>query len=337
MGGFAAGSFYLPFKRVRGWAWESYWLIGGVFSWLIAPWVAAVILCPNVLRVLADAPARSLGWCYFFGVLWGIGGLTFGLSMRYLGLSLGYALALGCCAAFGTILPPLFTGELGLMISKASGQITLLGVLVCLAGIALCALAGRAKERELPLADQEAGVREFNLGKGIWVAVFAGVMSACMAFAIAMGKPIAKLALAHGTPALWQNTPVFIVILAGGLTTNLIWCLALNFRNGTGRNYFKAGPLLTNYCCSALAGVTWYLQFFFYGMGTTKMGQYDFSSWSLHMAFIIVCSNLWGLWLQEWKGVSRRTRHLVEAGIFVLIASTLLIGLGNWIADHLGP
>jgi L-rhamnose-H+ transport protein len=333
-GGLAAGSFYIPFKRVRHWAWESYWLVGGVFSWLIAPWIAASIVCPNLLAVLRDSPRAAIFWSYFFGVLWGIGGLTFGLSMRYLGMSLGYALALGFCAAFGTVIPPLFTGQFAAVLANLSGWVTLGGVLVCIAGIVICGRAGVSKERELSAAEKTQTISEFDFGKGVWVAVFAGVMSACMAFAIAAGKPIAALAIERGTAELWQNTPVFVVILAGGFTTNFVWCGMLNFRNRTFRNYVdsEGASLTVNYLFSALAGITWYLQFLFYGMGTTRMGRYDFSSWTIHMAFIIVFSNLWGLHFGEWKGASRSTHGLIRGGIFVLVTSTIVIGAGNYIA-----
>ncbi|MHB8524224.1 MAG: L-rhamnose/proton symporter RhaT [Limisphaerales bacterium] len=334
LGGLAAGSFYLPFNHVRKWAWESYWLVGGFFSWLIAPWLVAVLVCPHLGLVLRAAPGSSVFWSYFFGLLWGIGGLTFGLSMRYLGMSLGYALALGFCASFGTVVPPLFTGQFIEMVNSLSGWITLGGVLVCLAGIAVCGAAGVAKERELSSAQKKRVIPEFSFVKGVWVAVFAGIMSACMAFAIAAGKPIAALAVAHGTPDLWKNVPVFIVILAGGFSTNCIWCVALNLRNRTGRDYVdgQGAPLAANYLLSALAGATWYLQFMFYGMGTTRMGRYDFSSWSIHMAFIIVFSNLWGIFRGEWRETSPRTRRVVGVGIGVLILSTLVIGAGNYVA-----
>lgn len=334
LGGLAAGSFYIPFKRVRQWAWESYWLVGGFSSWVLAPWIVAWLVCPNLWSVLREAPGRSVFWSYFFGVLWGIGGLTFGLSMRYLGMSLGYALALGFCAAFGTIVPPLFTGAMGGLMASLSGLITLGGVAVCLAGITVCGRAGVAKERELSAEQKTRTIAEFNFAKGVWVAVFAGVMSACMAFAIAAGKPIAALAVERGTPNLWQNTPVFVVILAGGFTTNFIWCLLLNLRHRTARDYVSGhgASLAANYLFSTLAGVTWYLQFMFYGMGTTKMGRYDFSSWTIHMAFIIVFSNLWGLFFKEWKGASRRTHRLILTGLLVLLVSTLVIGLGNYVA-----
>jgi len=334
LGGFAAGSFYIPYKGVRKWAWESYWLVGGVFSWIFAPWVIAWLTCPDPVAVLRSAPLSSLFWSYVFGLLWGIGGLTFGLSMRYLGMSLGYALALGFCAAFGTIIPPIFKGEFPVLLSSASGLVTLAGVGVCLAGIAVCGKAGVSKERELSSEEKKAAIREFDFMKGVWVAIFAGIMSACMAFAIQAGKPIAKLAAETGTRELWQNTPVFIVILAGGFTTNFIWCAILNVRNKTARDYVNAGDasLAINYVLSALAGITWYLQFMFYGMGTTQMGRYDFSSWTIHMAFIIVFSNMWAILFHEWKGSSRRTHHIVFAGIIILIASTLVVGYGNYIA-----
>ncbi len=334
LGGLAAGSFYIPFKRVRVWAWESYWLVGGFFSWIIAPWVVSLLACPDAIGALRTAPASSLFWAYFFGVLWGIGGLTFGLSMRYLGMSLGYALALGFCAAFGFIIPPIFQGTFVGMFRSASGLLVLGGVAVCLLGITICGRAGVLKERELTSDQKKATISEFNFARGVWVAVFAGVMSACMAFAIQAGKPIAEIAAKQGTPALFVNSPAFIVIFAGGFTTNFIWCMILNIRNRTAKDY-TSGPAklaLTNYVFSALAGITWYLQFMFYGMGTTQMGRYDFSSWTIHMAFIIVFSNMWGLAFHEWRGTSRRAHGLVFTGIATLIASTLIVGLGNYIA-----
>jgi L-rhamnose-H+ transport protein len=333
IGGFAAGSFYIPFKKVRNWAWESYWLVNGFMSWIIMPWIIACITVPGLISILREAPKGSIFWSYLFGLLWGIGGLTFGLSMRYLGMSLGYAIALGFCAAFGTIIPPVYDGTFGDLITSASGLTTLGGVVVCLLGIAICGWAGMSKEKELPDEKKKETIKEFNFVKGLWVAIFAGVMSACMAFGIAAGDPIAELAVEQGVPSLWQKSPVFICILAGGFTTNFIWCVILNIKNRTASNYLDKtnSPLAGNYIYSALAGMTWYFQFMFYGMGTTKMGKYDFSSWTIHMAFIIVFSNIWGLIFREWKGSSRRTHIIVLAGILVLILSTFIVGLGNYL------
>ncbi len=338
VGGLAAASFYLPYKRVRGWAWENYWLVGGFVSWIVAPALLAALIVPRTPEILAVVPGDVLFRTWLFGVLWGVGGLTFGLTMRYLGIALGYALALGLCAAFGTIIPPLFAGEMPAIAASVSGQVTLLGVLVCLAGIALSGRAGMLKERELSDEQKKSSVSEFSFAKGVLVAVAAGVMSACMAFGFAAGKPIGAIAVEMGSPATFQNLPVLVVILLGGFTTNVAWCLLLILRGGSLGQYAGrgvaggAGALLANYLFCAAAGFTWYLQFFFYGMGTTKMGKYEFSSWTLHMAAIIIFSTCWGILLKEWKGTSRATRWYIAFGLGVLIVSTLVIGYGNYLA-----
>jgi len=332
LGGFAAGSFYIPFKKVRSWAWESYWLVNGFFSWIIMPWLIAFITVPALMSVLRKAPAGSLFWTFLFGLLWGIGGLTFGLSMRYLGMSLGYAIALGFCAAVGTIVPPIYKGAFGDLVTSLSGLTTLAGVLVCLIGIAICGWAGMSKEKELSAEEKKKAIKEFNFFKGLLVAIFAGVMSACMSFGFSSGEPIAELAIKYKAPSLWQNNPVLIVIFAGGFTTNFIWCVFLNIKNHTAKNYLDTRtPLANNYIFSALAGITWYLQFMFYGMGKPKMGKFDFAAWTVLMAFIIVFSNIWGLIFREWKGSSRRTHIIIFAGILVLIASTLIVGAGYYL------
>jgi L-rhamnose-H+ transport protein len=336
IGGLAAASFYIPYKRVKGWSWEVYWILGGAFSWIVAPWATSLAILPQTLDILRDANATTLFWTFFFGVLWGVGGLTFGLTMRYLGIALGYAIALGLCAAFGTLIPPLFAGQLGDILAQGSGQIVVLGVLVCMAGIAVSGRAGIRKEGEVSEAEKRATVAEFSLGRGMAVAVACGIMSACMAFAFAAGKPIAEAALRRGAPSLWQNLPVLIVVMAGGFLTNFVWCLYLSLSKGTWGEFWNSSgdraPLPTNYLLCAVAGVIWYLQFFFYSMGSTRMGRYDFSSWTLHMASIIIFSTLWGISLKEWKGTSVGTQRLVAAGLALLVASTAVVGYGNYLA-----
>ena len=350
LGGLAAASFYLPYKGVRRWSWETYWLVGGFFSWIVAPWFFALWLVPDVFSVLRSAPLESVFWAYFFGAMWGLGGLTFGLTMRYLGIGLGMAVALSLCSAFGTLVPPLFAGELGGIAASASGRFVLLGVFVCLLGIGLCGAAGMSKEREMDAQQKKEGVKEFNFRKGILVAVFSGVMSSCFAYGLAAGKPIGDLAkaslAASGSSDLWQNLPVLIVVLLGGITTNFLWCGYLSLRNGSIGEYRalqkaneadrSRGSLRINYALSAAAGVVWYLQFFFYSMGQTKMGEYEFSSWTLHMASIILFSSLWGIALKEWKGASRRTFRFIGAGIAVLLISTVIVGYGNFLGGSGG-
>jgi len=376
LGGLASASFYVPYRGVKNWAWETYWLVGGFFSWIIAPWILALTMTHDLMAVLHKAPASSLLWSYVFGVLWGLGGLTFGLTMRYLGMSLGMAMVLGYTAAFGTLMPPIFRGVfVSEVLGTRSGLVILGGVAVCLLGIAVAGAAGVSKEREMSTEQKRASIKEFDLKKGLLVATFSGVMSACFAYGLAAGDPIKALTIQHGTPVLWQGLPVLVVVLAGGFTTNFIWCLILNIRNRTGYQYFEAeirgkiprrqeehiletatdapgeematatavtqetparAPMLSNYLFSALAGTTWYMQFFFYTMGETQMGRYKFSSWTLHMASIIIFSTLWGIALKEWKGAGRRTKLLVAFSLLVLVSSTVIVGYGNYVggASH---
>lgn len=379
LGGLAAASFYIPYRAVHRWSWETYWLVGGLFSWILAPSLLGFLLVPDLYGHIASAPRSSVLWCYFFGVLWGIGGITFGLTMRYLGIALGMAVALGFCAAFGTLMPPIFAGDFGRLLTTISGLVVLAGVGACLLGIGLNGAAGLSKEGELSAEEKAAAVKEFNFRKGMVVATFAGIMSACFAYGLAAGRPIGEITLAalqtSGGSPLWQNLPILVVVLWGGFTTNFIWCVILNIRNRSTHQYLNANPahtaemetaegmmmsdapgivanreatshgmggaarpngpapLLRNYLLCALAGFTWYLQFFFYSMGETKMGAYSFSSWTLHMASIIIFSTLWGLFLHEWRGSGRRTMKLVWLGLLVLVASTIIVGYGNFLGS----
>jgi L-rhamnose-H+ transport protein len=368
IGGFASATNFIPFRGIKRWSWEIYWLIQGFAAWIVAPLVLAGLLVPNLFGILRSAPQASLGYALMWGVLWGMGGLTFGLAIRYLGIALGYAIALGLCTAFGTLLPPLFHGQLGAIAHEGSGQIILAGVAVCVLAVAVNGAAGYSKEKEVTVEEKlEAGEADFSFIKGILVAIFAGVMSSCFAFGLDAGAPIAKIAkaqlAANHRLDLWQNLPVLVVVLWGGFITNFIWSAILIIKNRSigqftgapGLNPLRAAAtrgdtlndwdprniamferlttrtLTLNYLFAALAGVIWYFQFFFYSMGQTKMGKYDFSSWALHMASIIIFATLWGLALKEWRGTSARTKWLVATGLFLLIASTVIIGYGNYV------
>jgi L-rhamnose-H+ transport protein len=371
IGGFASATNFIPFRGIKRWSWEIYWLIQGFAAWIVAPIILAWLLVPNVFGILHTAYAQDPSSVYYpilWGILWGAGGLTFGLAIRYLGIALGYAIALGLCAAFGTIVPPIFHGQFLTILHQTSGQIILAGVLVCIIGVAINGAAGVSKEHEItPEEKAEAGETDYNFGKGLAVAIFAGIMSSFFAFGLDAGKPIGALAktqlLAHHRLDLWQNLPVLIVVLWGGFLTNFIWSAILILKNRSAKQfvgepglnpmrathasgdtlvdfdpldpstYDRLAPktLVANYLFAAMAGVIWYFQFFFYSMGQTKMGKYDFSSWTLHMASIIIFATLWGLFLHEWRGTSRRTKILVATGLFLLVSSTVIVGYGNYL------
>ena len=345
LGGASAASFYVPYKRLRRWSWEVFWLTGGAMAWLVAPWVFAALRTHDLLGVLRATPSGTIFWCYFWGAMWGLGSIAFGLTMRYLGLSLGMAVALGLTTVIGTLGPPVFRGKVGELALTSSGQATFVGIALAVAGILIVARAGQAKERELGTSGTTPSLAEFDLRKGLLLAAFAGVFSSCFAFGLDAGEPIRKLTLAAGTGQLSGGLPVLCVVLVGGFTTNFLWCLMMIIRNQsagefTGRaltasgGHAKSPALLRNYALCALAGTLWYLQFFFYTMGESQMGRFGFSSWTLHMASIILFSTLWGFTLGEWATSGQRTRAMVWLGITTLIGATIVIGGGNYLASR---
>lgn len=367
VGGFASGSFYLPYKKVKGWSWESFWIVGGLFSWLIVPPIAAYLTIPGFMDIIRSASTPVLLTTFLMGLLWGIGGLTYGLGVRYLGVSLGSSIILGLCSVFGALVPAVYyyfnpkegKDTIADLFGTSWGLLVMLGLLLCVVGIIICGKAGAMKDRELELKEDmvgevvhttgahgeqiikkshiDASGSEFLLVKGLILAVISGVLSACFSFGIEAGTTMGIQAnelwkAANPTETgefLFRNNVIFVVILWGGLTTNFIWCMILNARNKTFGDYTNnKTPLLRNYMLCALGGTMWFLQFFFYGMGESKMGN-GASSWILHMSFIILVANMWGIVLKEWKGVSKKTAFTIILGIAVIIASVFIVGIGN--------
>jgi L-rhamnose-H+ transport protein len=367
LGGFASGSFYLPYKKVKGWSWESFWIVGGLFSWLIVPPLAAYLTIPGFMDIIRSASTTVLLSTFLMGLLWGIGGLTYGLGVRYLGVSLGSSIILGLCSVFGAIVPAIYyyfspkegKDTIADLFGTSWGLMVMLGLLLCVVGIIICGKAGSMKDKEIVMKEElvgevvhttgahgekvikkshiDASGSEFLLVKGLILAVISGVLSACFSFGIEAGTTMGIQAnelwkAAHPAETgefLFRNNVIFVVILWGGLTTNFIWCMILNARNKSFGDYTnKRAPLLKNYILCAIGGTMWFLQFFFYGMGESKMGN-GASSWILHMSFIILVANMWGIVLKEWKGVSKKTAMTIILGIAVIIASVFIVGIGN--------
>jgi len=329
-GSVGAASFYVPFKKVKVWAWESYWLSQGVAAWLIAPWVFALFTVPDgtLMNILSESPSNAKWLAALFGALWGVGGLTFGLSIRYLGVALGQSISLGFCAAFGTLIPPIVAGEN--LLGSSAGILTLTGVAICIAGIAIIGYAGSLKSKGMSEEERRAAIKEFALKKGLLIAVLAGIMSACMNFGIEAAVPVAEVASKYGTNPLFVNNPSMIVILLGGFATNFIYCVFLNIKNGTGKDYVSVSPgiFFNNIFFTFLAGLLWFLQFHFFGMGKSQLPpEMSVFGWSILMALNIAFSNIWGIFLKEWKGVSTRTMVVLIIGIIILILSTFVVSL----------
>jgi L-rhamnose-H+ transport protein len=336
IGGLAGAVFYLPFRKVRDWAWESYWLVYAVSGLLVVPLVLALATSPNLLAVLRAAPRRELLYCYLCGAMWGIGGLTWGLMIRYLGVGLGLALGCGITSAAGTLVPRLLAGDVGRLFEPGAGIVSFIGVLLSLAGIVTVGLAGMSKERELPDEEKRKSVAEFDFGKGVRAALFSGLMSAAMGWGLVGGPTIQKLAETTQpiTSRTWSGMPVLVVVLLGGLTVNLAWCLFLNARNRTTGDYANGrAPLARNFAFAAVAGAIWCSQFVCFKTGEPAMGRTAYVGWALLMACQILFSSLVGAFvLGEWRATGGRTRALLGAGLALLVLTAVLTGVSGYLA-----
>lgn len=329
IGAMCQSSSYVPINRIKDWSWESYWVVQGVFAWLLLPLLGAMLAVPageSLLGLFASVPSFNLGMTVFFGVLWGIGGLTFGLSMRYLGVALGQSIALGTCAALGTIMGPVlmnvFFPELGALESLTFAVV--LGVVVTLVGIAVIGVAGSMKASTLSEEEKKIAVRDFNFPKGLAIALLAGFMSGCFNVGLEFGKDINFGSL---TDPMFRTLPATLLVTIGGFFTNAVYCFWQNQRNGTWSDYGKAEVWKNNLFFCLLAGALWYSQFFGLSLGRSFFdagGALDTLSFCILMALNVVFSNVWGVLLGEWKGCSKATIAVLVVGIVVLIASSFV-------------
>ena len=331
IGSFGQSSSYVPINKVKNWSWESFWLVQGIFAWLVFPLLGALLAVPAESSLMDLWSSGGAVPAMVYGVLWGVGGLTFGLSMRYLGVALGQSIALGTCAGFGTLFPAIFAGK---DLFHGDGLMLLIGVCITLAGIAIIGYAGSLRSKNMTEEEKKAAVKDFALTKGLLVALLAGVMSACFALGLDAGTPIKEAALAGGVEALYAGLPVIFLVTLGGFCTNAIYCIWQNIKNKTGKEYFSVkGAVLTNnllFC--ALAGVLWYSQFFGLEMGKSFLTDSPILlafSWSILMSLNVTFSNVWGILLKEWKGVSNTTIAVLILGLVVLISSIIVVAMAQ--------
>lgn len=323
IGSFGQSSSYVPIKKIKSWEWENFWLVQGIFAWLVFPLLGALLAVPeggSLFSLLSSGGALK---AIVYGVLWGVGGLTFGLSMRYLGVALGQSISLGTCAAFGTLFPALMAGT---DLFHGEGLVLLLGVCITLAGIAVIGYSGSLRSQSMSEEEKKAAVKDFALTKGLLVALLAGVMSACFALGLDAGTPIKEAALSAGVNPLYAGLPVILLVTFGGFLTNAAYCFWQNIKNGTTKDYFKVSPSLfiNNLLFCMLAGVLWYSQFFGLEMGKsffTDNAVLMAFAWSILMSLNVVFSNLWGIILREWAGADRKTLVTLGIGLLILIFS----------------
>ena len=319
-GAFCQSSSYVPINKVKDWNWESFWLVQGIFAWLVFPLIGALLAVPSghsLFEIYAQYPKESL-LTILFGALWGIGGLTFGLSMRYLGVALGQSIALGTCSALGAILGPVFTGHAGDLTSAV-----IIGVVVMLVGITIIGIAGAMKAASRPEEEKKKAVKDFNFGKGIVVALLSGFMSACFAIGRSFGAPLHWAE----TRDIFQSLPATLLVTFGGFLTNATYCLYQNAKNKSFGDYKKGSLWKNNLVFCALAGLLWYSQFFGLSLGKGFLAGSAVLltfSWCILMSLNIVFSNVWGIILKEWKGLSKKTIAVLLLGLAVLVFSTFL-------------
>lgn len=334
LGGLSAASFYLPIQRVRKWSWETTWAIYSLFAMAIGPMLIAWYTVPDLATVFSAHPGPA-AWTILVGIIYGIGVLSFGFVMRYLGLSLGYSLALGFASVFGTIYPPLFRGDIISLFDNMPGLVNTGGLLLSLGGIAILGWAGRSKEKNLPKEEQKKILAEYNFKKGLFFALLVGVASGSVTFAMELAGPVAESALEAGATPLATNNPVLALIMLGSVLTNLGYCFWLNARNKSFGQYTAPGGtmLMRNYLLAGIGGLVWYLQYMFFGMGKTQMGPGDISGWAILVSSMIIFSNVWGLLQKEWRGAGKRSLGLLVIGLIVLLASVAVSSYGNYLAQ----
>ena len=328
IGSFCQSSSYVPIKKVKEWSWESFWLVQGIFAWLIFPVLGAQLAVPegqSLVGLYLDNLSRSM-WPVFWGILWGVGGLTFGLSMRYLGVALGQSISLGTCAGLGTILGPvllnIFFPELNALESLTFAVI--LGVVVTLVGIAVIGVAGAMKSSSLSEEEKKQAVKDFNFPKGLTIALLAGFMSGCFNVGLEFGKDINFGEL---TEPMFRTLPATLLVTLGGFITNAVYCFYQNSKNHTWSDYGKSGVIVNNLLFCALAGLLWYSQFFGLSLGKgflTSSPVLTTLAFCILMALNVVFSNVWGIILKEWKGCSRSTIMVLVLGLAILIISSFL-------------
>lgn len=326
LGSFGQSSSYVPIKKVREWSWENFWMMQGIFAWLVFPLLGALIAVPEDSSLFALLGEGGALKSVIYGALWGVGGLTFGLSMRYLGVALGQSISLGTCSAFGTLLPALFAGT---DLLHGQGLILLIGVAVTLVGIAVIGYAGSLRAANMTEEEKRAAIRDFALTKGLAVALLAGVMSACFALGLDAGTPIKEAAAAQGVAPLYAGLPVILLVTFGGFLTNAAYCIWQNVHNHSAHEYrdVNGRTLVNNLLFCALAGLLWYSQFFGLEMGKSFLTDHPLLiafSWSILMSLNVLFSNFWGLVLKEWKGCGVKTYITLAVGLLILLVSIFI-------------
>jgi L-rhamnose-H+ transport protein len=337
IGGISASTCYLPNTQTKKWSWGTFWLAQALFAWVIMPLVIGWLTVPGFFQILADAPAKPFWTAFLLGAAYGFGGMSFGKAINHIGYSLTYTLAIGISAVLGTIFPMIIFGGLGNYFSKPGGGIVLLGMILSLTGVIICGWAGFKKEKDLNQAN--IGKAGFNMTVGLLLTIVAGVLSGVFNLSLEYGQPIADMAAKNGAGHFEGNAKQ-VISTSGCFVVNFIWFLIAGLRKGTlkeflPQNGLSGNTIFRNWLWSAFAGTLWAMQFFFYGLGHVKMGNFQFASWVLHMSMLIFFSYIVGVLMKEWKSVKTGTYVTLIAGLIILIASFCITSYGSYIGEQI--
>jgi L-rhamnose-H+ transport protein len=337
VGASCAALCYTPQKKVVRWSWQTYWLAQASVCWLLLPLIGAWLTIPQLGKVLSEAPIDAMWKAFALGMAYGIGGTAFGMAIRYVGFSLTYAIAVGISCVLGTLLPPLVHGQLSGIIQRPGSGWVLFGIFLGTLGIVFCGIAGRLKELDILQTKKEK--ETFSLAKGLPLCLLAGVLSAVYGFSIDQGQPIAEVAAKYGA-GHFQGNVIYIFSNTGAFLTTLFYCLYLHKKQKTFKEYTSSPNknesfLSLNYLMALITGLLWYAQFFFYGLGHVRMGNYKFTSWAMHMIMLVIFSTIAGLMMREWAGCRNRTVKMLVVALTVLIMAVLILTYGNYLSDSL--
>lgn len=337
IGGVSAASCYLPSTKLQKWSWGTFWLAQALFAWIIIPLILGWLTVPNFFTILATAPSKPFWMAFLLGGIYGFGGMSFGKAINHIGFSLTYTLAIGISAVIGTILPLFVFGGLDTFFTKPGGNIVLIGMIFSIIGVLFCGWAGFKKEKDLTALSNNG--KGFKMLLGLLLSIVAGVLSGVFNLSLEYGQPIADMAANNGA-GNFQGNAKMIVSTSGCFFVNLIWFVIAGIKGRTLKEFLPSNTatnkfLLRNWFLAASAGLLWSLQFFFYGLGHVKMGNFQFASWVLHMSMLIFFSYVVGLLLKEWKQVKPATNFILIIGLLILVASFCITSYGSYIGEQM--
>lgn len=322
--GILQGSFMLPMKYARRWAWENTWLVFSATAYLVWPWLFALLTIPHLRAALGSISGHSLAVVLLFGVGWGLGALTFGLGVDKLGIALGFTVIVGLAASAGTLIPMIVLSPGKLV--QTQGLLTMAALLLVLAGIALCSWAGKLRS---PQESASSGGPQKSFSLGLVICIASGLLSSCGNLGFAFGGEVIQKAIEHGAAESLAGNSLWALLTAPLFVCNAGYCVWLLKKRGTSNQFFQTGTG-PYWLLGVLMGFLWIAGFVCYAPGTRRLGSLGTSvGWSIMMSAMVITANLWGFLTGEWRGAGSRARRIVFSGVAILILAICVIGYSN--------